>query len=192
MEPEAEQLIQRLRERDVQAFRTVVELHSRSLWRAAWRVLGDANLAEDVVQETFLHAWRAIDRYDDRAQLSTWLHKIAINSAIDHSRRRKRREAVPLGEDVPGGVEVASEEPDPHRRALSGELAARARATIEKLPAAERTAVLLRHFEGRSIAEIARALGRDENAAKQAVFRAVKKLRRALAPHLEVAHGEPA
>jgi RNA polymerase sigma-70 factor (ECF subfamily) len=85
-----------------------------------------------------------------------------------------------------------SAEPDPHRRAVSGEIARRTRAALERLPDAERTALLLRHFEGRSIAEIARALGRGENAAKQTVFRAVRKLRAALGPLTETSHVEPA
>jgi RNA polymerase sigma-70 factor (ECF subfamily) len=71
-------------------------------------------------------------------------------------------------------------------------MAGLAKNAICELPESERTAILLRHYEGCSIAEIARALGRDENAAKQAVFRAVRKLRAVLGPLMEISHGETA
>jgi RNA polymerase sigma-70 factor (ECF subfamily) len=187
-------LVRRARGGDAEAFRGIVETHSRPLWRAAWRILGDPEAAEDAVQEAFLRAWRALASFDEAAELSTWLYRIAVNAAIDQRRGRRRRQAIaaPLPTDLDGEVAVRTDEPDPHRRAVSGEVARRARAAIESLPDAERTALLLRHFEGRSIAEIALALGRGENAAKQTVFRAVRKLRSALGPLTEISHGEPA
>lgn len=192
MEPTDLQLVRRARDGDTEAFRGIVEAYSRLLWRAAWRVLGDGEAAEDAVQEAFLRAWRALDRFDESAELSTWLYRIVVNAAIDQRRSRRRRQPIsePLFEDFDGAPHVPSAEPDPHRRALSREIADRTRAELDRLPAAERTAFLLRHFEGRSIAEIAAALGRGENAAKQAVFRAVRKLRRALGPLTELSHGQ--
>ena len=63
------------------------------LWRAAFRVLDDPIAAEDAVQDGFLNAWRALDRFDEKAELSTWLYRIVINAAIDHRRERRRRES---------------------------------------------------------------------------------------------------
>lgn len=194
MEAEELELVRRVRSGDADAFRGIVERHSKTLWKAAWRVLGDAEAAEDAVQDAFLRAWRSFSSFDDRAELATWLYRIAVNAAIDLARKRRRTFGadVPLPEDLDGEVTTPSEEPAPDRRAISGEVARRARATLEGLSDAERTAFLLRHFEGRSIAEIARALGKNENATKQSVFRAASKLRTALAPFVEVSHGEPA
>lgn len=194
MEPSELELVRRARSGDAEAFRALVEMHSRPLWRAAWRVLGDAEGAEDAVQEAFLRAWRALSSFDERAELATWLYRIAVNAALDQRRSRWRRRPVdaPLPVDLDGEVASPSGEPDPHRRAVSAEIARSARAAIDRLPEAERTAFLLRHFEGRSIAEIARALGRGENAAKQTVFRAVRKMRAALAPLTEISHVESA
>ena len=187
-------LVRGARSGDAEAFRGIVERYSRPLWKAAWRVLGDAEAAEDAVQNAFLRAWGALDRFDERAELATWLYRIAVNAAIDL--RRARRRAAPFGASLPldldGEPAAASDDPGPHRRAVSSQVAQRTRAALEKLPDAERTAFLLRHFEGRSIAEIARALGKRENAAKQSVFRAVRKLRRVLGPLTELSHGEPA
>jgi RNA polymerase sigma-70 factor, ECF subfamily len=186
--------VRRARGGDTEAFRGIVETYSKPLWRAAIRVLGDSEAAEDAVQEAFLRAWRALDRFDERAELSTWLYRIATNAAIDLRRERRRREplSVTLPEDFDGQVTSRSSETDPHRQAFSRQMVARAQEAISDLPEAERTAILLRHFEGRSIAEIASVLGGGENAAKQAVFRAVHKLRGVLGPLMEVSRGETA
>src|SRR5580765_8173935 len=85
--------VRRARNGDAEAFRGIVEAYSRPLWRAAYRVLDDTAAAEDAVQEAFLRAWRALDRFDEKAELSTWLYRIAINAAIDLKRERRRREA---------------------------------------------------------------------------------------------------
>ena len=186
--------VRRARGGDAEAFRGIVEAHSRPLWRAAFRVLGDPAAAEDAVQDAFLRAWRALDRFDESAELSTWLYRIAINAAIDHRRERTRREPMSgtLREDFDGQVTATSTGADPHRQAYWREMVGHAQEAISGLPEAERTAILLRHFEGCSIAEIARVLGGGENAAKQAVFRAVHKLRAVLGPLMEVSRGETA
>ena len=186
--------LRRARGGDAEAFRGIVETYSRPLWRAAYRVLGDAAAAEDAVQDAFLRAWRALDRFDESAELSTWLYRIAINAAIDHRRDRVRREpmSATLREDFDGQVAARSTEADPHRQAFWREMVGHAQEVISGLPEAERTAIVLRHFEGRSIAEIASVLGGGENAAKQAVFRAVHKLRAVLGPLMEVSRGETA
>lgn len=184
-------LVRRARAGDADAFGGIVQLYSRTLWRAAWRVLGDGEAAEDAVQDAFLHAWRALDRFDDRSELSTWLYRIAVNAALDRWRQNRRRPApAPLPQAPDGELLSATTEPSPLRRAASAEVARRTRRALVGLPAAERTAFLLRHFEGRSIAEIAAALGTRESAAKQAVFRAVRKLRSILAPLMEASHVE--
>jgi RNA polymerase sigma-70 factor (ECF subfamily) len=184
--------VRRARNGDAEAFRGIVETYSRPLWRAAFRVLDDASAAEDAVQDAFLHAWRALDRFDEQAELSTWLYRITINAAIDLRRERRRREARsgPVPEDFDGQATMRSDSADPHRQAYWREMADRAQDVISNLPEAERTAILLRHFEGCSIAEIARVLGGGENSAKQAVFRAVRKLRAVLGPHMEISRGE--
>jgi RNA polymerase sigma-70 factor (ECF subfamily) len=184
--------VRRARNGDAEAFRGIVEAYSRPLWRAAFRVLGDGPAAEDAVQDAFLHAWRALDRFDEQAEFSTWLYRITINAAIDHRRERRRREARsgPLPEDFAGQPTVRSDAADPHRQAYWREMAGRAQDAISELPETERTAILLRHFEGCSIAEIARVLGSGENSAKQSVFRAVRKLRAVLGPLMEISRGE--
>lgn len=186
--------VRRARSGDAEAFRGIVETYSRPLWRAAFRILDDGSAAEDAVQEAFLHAWRALDRFDEQAELSTWLYRITTNAAIDLRRERKRREARsgPIPEDFDGQPTARSAAPDPHHSAFWREMAGHAQDAISELPEPERTAILLRHFEGCSTAEIARVLECGENAAKQTVFRAVRRVRALLGPLMEMSRGETA
>ncbi len=190
MEPIELAAIRRVREGDADAFEALVAAHSRSVYRICHRIVGDAAAAEDAVQETFLRAFRFLARFDDRAEFSTWLHRIAVNAAIDELRKRRRhRLEVPPAAEAPGLEEVlASAEPAPDRRALSSELGRATATALAGLTPVERAAFVLRHYEGRSIAEISAALGKRENATKQSIFRAVRKLRAALAPLLESPH----
>ncbi len=146
---------------------------------------GNETDAEDVVQETFLRAYRQLARFDERASFGTWLYRIAANYALDLVRARNRRnERAPAFEDFgEDAVELArSEAPTPDRLAQSGQMREHLAAAMEELSAAERTAFVLRHFEGMSIEDVSRALGCHPGAAKHSVFRAVQKLRRALEP----------
>ncbi len=185
MDPADLALVRRVLAGDIDAFEGLVAGHSRAVYRLALRVTGNAAAAEDAVQEAFLRAFRFLSRFDQRAEFSTWLHRIAVNAAIDQTRRtrRERRHRIDL---PPEGdlafVELATGEAGPERRALAAEIRRRTGAALAELSPAERTAFVLRHYEGRSIAEIASTLGKRENAIKQSVFRAVRKLRLALAP----------
>src|SRR4051812_23471737 len=174
------------RDGDSHAFRSLVERHSRAVYRLAHRMTGSPQDAEDVVQETFLKAYRQLGRFESRANFGTWLHRIAVNCSIDLIRSRPHREAghdaadlEQLGAD--GGADAASR-PSPERLMLSTEVQDRVHAAMSALSPMERAAFVLRHFEGRSIEEIGQALGLKSNAAKHSIFRAVKKMRVALEP----------
>jgi RNA polymerase sigma-70 factor, ECF subfamily len=183
------QAVARAREGDSEAFRGLVDRHSRALFHLAYRITGNEAEAEDVVQETFVRAWRALDRFEARAQVGSWLHRIAANAALDVVRARRRHGERAAGRPAGAGEEeqdplerIASDLPSPERLAAGSEVSRRLRAAMAQLTASERTAFVLRHFEDQPIEEIGRALGLQGNAAKQTVFRAVRKLRRALEP----------
>jgi len=176
-------------------FAVLVRLHSRTLYRLAVRIVGHPERAEDVVQEAFLRAFRALDRFDAESEILPWLRRIAANAAIDELRRARREEPLE-GEDHQEWGEwrpsrlPASTEPSPDRRTASAQMGRAARRALDGLSPDERTAFLMRHVEGCSIAEISRALGKRENATKQSIFRAVRKLRRSLAAWTEVRREE--
>ena len=176
---------------DPEAFRVLVDLHGRKLFRLAFRMTGREDLADDVVQEAFLKAYRSLHRFDGRSRFSTWLHRIGANCAVDLLRRQKGREISLSDSPVEGSGQVASsplaaeppsQAPGPERLALSGEIERRLGEALDSLTPVERAAFVLRHFENQSIAEIGRTLGSRTSATKQAVFRAVRKLRRQLEP----------
>jgi RNA polymerase sigma-70 factor (ECF subfamily) len=173
------------RDGDSEAFRALVERHSRAVYRLAHRMTGSAQDAEDVVQETFLKAYRQLSRFESRANFSTWLHRIAVNCSIDLIRSRPRREAGHDAADLDrlGGDErVQTTQASPERLMLSTEVQDRVMDAMSSLSVMERAAFALRHFEGQSIEEISQALGLKANATKHSIFRAVKKMRVALEP----------
>ena len=168
------------------AFRVLVERHSRHVFRLTFRMTGNEHDAEDMVQETFLRAYRQLHRFDGRASFGTWVYRIATNCSLDLIRARKRREVQQPQVADEEGKEMAAaavaNDPTPERLAYSGELQELLRAALEQLSPMERTAFVLRHYEGMCIEDISRALGVHAGAAKHSVFRAVQKLRRALEP----------
>ena len=172
-----------------QAFRVLVERHSRVVFRLAYRMTGNEQDAEDLVQETFLREYKQFKSFDERAAFGTWLHRICVNCSLDLIRARKTRREIQNkvdDEQRTGWLEqVAAPEPSPERLMQSSQMAQLLEPALEKLSETERAAFVLRHYEGSSIEDIAKALGVQTSAAKHSVFRAVQKLRRSLAPAWE-------
>jgi RNA polymerase sigma-70 factor, ECF subfamily len=174
---------------DSDGFRTLVERHSRGMFRLAYRMTSNEQDAEDVVQEAFLRAFRRLDQYDARARFSSWLFRITANCAYDTLRARKRRDEEPWPEMNDGSetpVDFPSADPAPDRLMLSVEIRRRVGLAMSRMSAQEKAAFVLRHFEGMSTAEIGAALELEASAAKQSVLRAVRKVRQVLAPALGV------
>lgn len=176
-------VVSRARTGDPDAFRLLVERHSQPIFRVAYRMTGNEHDADDVVQETFLRAYRQLDRFEERANFGTWLHRIAINCALDLLRARGRMDRYYGGdpEDAEMNGTIRSE-PEQDRLLISAELREQVAAAMERLSGNERTAFVLRHFEGMPVEEIGKTLGIQVNAAKHTIFRAVRKLRQALEP----------
>jgi RNA polymerase sigma-70 factor (ECF subfamily) len=174
----------RARAGDTDAFRVLVERHSRSLFRLAFRLTGSEADAEDVVQEAFLKAYRRLEQFEERAAVGSWLYRIAANVAYDLLRARRRAphtaDAAGAEEDEPPAL--PSEEPGPERLAISSDVRRQVGWAMKRMTLVERSAFVLRHFEGLSIQEIGSALELSTNATKQSLLRAVRKLRRALEP----------
>ena len=160
---------------DRNAFRGLVERYSRGVFRLGYRMTGNEQDAEDVVQEAFLRAFRQLNRYESRSSFSTWLYRIAANYSLDLIRARRATSAV---EDVM----LTETSAGPERLMESMQVRETLSVALESLTQQERTAFVLRHYEGLSIDEISGTLGINNNAAKHSVFRAVQKLRKALAP----------
>jgi len=169
---------------DREAFRPLVERYSHLIFGQAYRMTGNESDAEEIVQETFLRAYRGLASFEDRSNFGTWLFRIATNCSLDLLARRKSQPQPAITEDDedPPEDRLPSESPSPERLLYSRELQARIGEAMDGLTPVERAAFVLRHFEGQSIEEIAAALHVRAGAAKQSIFRAVQKMRQSLQP----------
>jgi len=169
---------------DKDAYQSLVLRHSRTLFRVAFRITGNEADADEVVQDAFLRGYRKLESFESRANFGTWIYRIAVRCALDKIHGRKTENDSRVAEESDpeeNQIQVADEAPGPERLLLSGEIAAIQRVAMRSLTPTERAAFVLRHMEDCSTEEIAASLGIRPNAAKQAVFRAVHKLRRRLA-----------
>ena len=170
---------------DEEAFRVLVERHSRSIYRLAYRMTGSAVDAEDVVQDTFVRAYRQLAKFEARSNFGTWLYRIGFNCAIDHLRSRPQRESAKTT-DVLDRIAPAATGPTTEDLVFAGQIGDRVQEALNELSEQERAAFLMRHYQGCSIEEICAALDLRTNAAKHSIFRAVKKMRVALGPFVKM------
>jgi RNA polymerase sigma-70 factor (ECF subfamily) len=177
-----------LRERDAAAFKQLVDRYSPRIYNLALKMLGNPDAAEDILQETFISAYRAIDRFEGRAHVSTWLYRIAHNAVLMRLRKEKRMPFLQSLEDdldldvlaAPGHREDA-----PERRLLESELRDKMDEALASLTEALREVFILRDIEGLSTAETAEILNLSETAVKSRLHRARLALREQLAPYLQ-------
>src|SRR6478735_4583089 len=135
-------LVAEARSGDAEAFRVLVDRHGRGLFRLAFRMTGNESDAEDVVQESFLRAYRQLGKFDERATFGTWLYRIATNCSLDLVRSRKRRSErmAPADAELDGAVHdpllnVPASGPTPERSALSTEVRERVAEAMNDLSA---------------------------------------------------------
>ena len=195
--PEEAELVARLRAGDDDAYATLVKQQAGRMLAVARRMLGSEEDAQDVVQEAFLSAFKAIDRFEGTSRLSTWLHRIVVNAALMKIRASKRRPETPIEELLPTFLE------DGHLAVMpagwkktaqdvleSKETRAMVRGFIDELPEPYRNVLLLRDIEGLDTKETADLLEVSPNAVKIRLHRARLALRTLLDPHMrEGAHG---
>lgn len=161
------------------AFRELVMDHSHAMFRLAWRLTSDESAAEDIVQEAFIKAWRKIGDFRMQSSFRSWLHRITVNTAMDHLRKQAKRKRFEIEEPEWEPAQNTADIPNP---SVQIDIRRQTEAAMMNLSETERSALLLRHFEGHSIKEIAHIMEMTNGACKQTVFRAVRKMRIALRP----------
>ena len=154
-----------------QAFERVVEDHAALLHAIARRLLSAADV-EDAVQDTFVKAWRGLDRFRDEANLRTWLVRILLNTCHDRQRRALRSDRVA----PPPARHSSGPSSDPALGAARNEFVARIWDAVETLPLRQREALLLRTKAGLAYQDIARLMGIAEGAVKSHLVQARRKL----------------
>ena len=177
-------LLQRIVGGDEASFEVLFYRHYDRVYGLLFRLLGNRVEAEDVTQELFLKLYRRPLSGKREHNLTSWLYRVATNSSLDVLRRRRRDRSHHTSlDDAPAGRrETVSEDPGQDRLLFSSQVNERLGAALFELSELERTAFTLRHFENFPLAEISLSLGISTNSTKQAVFRAVKKVRRTLEP----------
>ena len=173
---------------DRDAYRVLMDRHFCAVARVAFRITGNQDDAEEAAQEAFLRAYNKLPNFRQDSKFSTWIMRIVMNTAINLVERRNRDlsyHAPRVAEETSAAdhtVRVADRQAGPESILLNREASSMRRAAMAELTPMERTAFTLRHMEDVPMAEIAAALNVTSNSAKQAVFRAVSKLRRSLTP----------
>ena len=164
-----QQLMQAVAGGDLDAFNELVLRYQGLAWKTAYRFLGDAMEAEDIAQEAFLKLLAAAPRYRPQAAFRTYFYQILTHLCIDRTRKRH-----PVSMDqAPETVDLS---PGPAEKLIEKERSAQVRAALDTLPANQKAAMILRHYEGLSYAEIARILGLTSKAVERLISRAMTSL----------------
>jgi RNA polymerase sigma-70 factor (ECF subfamily) len=176
-----QELIDRARTGDARAIRALYDRHAPRVFAVVRRFAGDDALAEDWAQEAWIQAIRALPDFRGTAQFTTWLHRIAINAALQGRRWRERRvrHEDPLPPALP--------EPATGERTV---LRLRLERALQQLPAGMRQVLILHDVEGYTHEEIAEALGVTPGTSKSQLFKARAKMRELLAPAAQAVNGE--
>ena len=179
------QLVGLSRRGDERAARELVERFQRPVFSIIYRMVRDREKAEDLTQETFVRTFNNLDRYDHSYKFSSWLFKIAYNLTVDHLRRKELKtisihgapDAVTADQQEATSVTLESEGEAPDERIESLELAGQLAEATGRLRDEYRTAILLRHVEGRAYEEIAEIMDIPLGTVKTYIFRARRQLR---------------
>jgi RNA polymerase sigma-70 factor (ECF subfamily) len=152
-------------------FHRAITQRSDRWYSACLKITRNPDLAADAVQDALLNAWRKRDQFRSTSRLDTWIHRIAVNAALNLLRKSRPGVFEALDHDV------GDDTVDPERALLDHELESDLAASLARLTEVERVCFVLKHLEQWRVNEISEELGTNEGRVKQAVFRAVHKLR---------------
>lgn len=183
-------LVRRAANGDMAAFKTLVERYQRPMAALVSRMTDNTDDVDDVVQELFIRAWKGLPRFRGDAQFSTWLYRIAVNTAIKHRSRRKMDAQSVSADALAGGMEQIASAPDAHpdlggdpfHAAEKNERGARIRQAVAALPEKQRVVVVLHYFEGHSCEEISQIVGCSLGTVWSRLHYACKRLKGVLEP----------
>lgn len=170
------ELVDSVRRGDQAAFESLVERYTRMVGSIAYGITGDSGAAEDLVQEVFWKAYRAIRSLRDPGRFKAWVAGIAKSHSLDWVRRNRGR-LVHLGSQIPAAEHLSSGEPSLGEHVERGEEVERVRRHLEGLPREYREVLVYKYLEGLSYKEIAERLGASEAAVESRLFRARRLLR---------------
>ncbi len=179
-------LVERVQKGDSRAFDLLVRKYQHKIVGLISRYVADRSECQDVAQEAFVRAWRAIDSFRGDSAFYTWLYKIAVNTAKNHlvaMRRRPPNDDVAVDDAVYGpSAERLYENATPEREMMRREIEQTVVSTVQELPEELRTAITLREVEGLSYEEIARTMDCPIGTVRSRIFRAREAIDQQLRP----------
>lgn len=176
-------LMQEVADGNASASRIIADLYLNGSYRLAMRILGDNGLAEDMAQEAFIRLWKQAPKWQAKAQIKTWLHRVTHNLCVDYLRKQKRYsdDEIPDVEDPrPGVLEIKAQQ----------QLGDKVTEALQKLPARQRIAISLVHFEECGNIEAAAIMDISVDALESLLARGRRKLKELLLPARRLMDGE--
>ena len=168
-------LIESAKRGDQQAFRKLVELHQRFAYQVAYRMMGNSNDAEDVVQEAFVKLWKNLSKYRWEVKLTTWLYKIVTNQCLDHLKSAASKQKS-LNKDIEFSLHV-SDGSDPEKQFSDQELVEVITTLARRLTPKQQAVFVLRDLEGLSVEEVCEILDMPSGKLKSNLYYARMKIR---------------
>ena len=176
-DPKDSDLVQQAQDGQTEAFSVLVDRYRQKVFQTCMGFLHNTDDAEDLTQEIFVKAWNALKSFDGRAAFSTWLYRIAVNKAINQTRRNKLRSFVGINDELAdSGYSDDDAETNLERR----EQRARIKSSVNRLKSSQRKAFVLFYYQELSLIEVAEILEMSQKATESLIFRARKKLQELL------------
>lgn len=179
-------LMERLKRGDQEALGILVNRHRQSILNLSYRYVGNQDDAEEVAQDVFINLYRSAERYKPRGKLTTYLYRITVNLSLNKIRDRKVKRYLSLHQlmEKETALTHEDEESRPDRHLENKELAGEIRKALDSLPASQRTAVILKRFQGLSYGEIAEIMECSVSAVESRLHRAKLALQKKLQNYL--------
>jgi len=179
------EIVRRVQAGERGLFEVLMRRHNQRLYRAIRAVVKDEQEVEDVMQQAYINAFTHLHQFEERAQFSTWLIRIALNEAFGRRRKMRSESIVEMSADSDGDRgrlmdTITSPQPDPERQAYARELHRVLEEAVDALPETYRTVFMLRDVEGLSTRETGEGLDIGEEAVKTRLHRARAMIRRAV------------
>jgi RNA polymerase sigma-70 factor (ECF subfamily) len=174
-------LIDRAQKGDAEAFRQLVERSKITTYALAYDLTGNRHDAEDISQESYIRAFRGLAGFRGEAKWSTWMHRITVNTFLDHKRSR-RTETVEYNDEIDDTVNTRQHTPNPgpDRTAEARLIQGHIDRALDALSPQERSVFVLRHYQDMPIKQIAATMDLADGTVKVHLFRAIRKLQKAL------------
>lgn len=175
--PTDSNLVQQARDGQTEAFSVLVDRYRQKVFQTCMGFVHNADDAEDLTQEIFVKAWNALKSFDGRSSFSTWLYRIAVNKAINQTRKNKLRSFVGINDEV---TDSGYSDDDAETNLMRSEQGAQIKSAVNRLKSNQKKAFVLFYYQEMSLIEVAEILEMSTKATESLIFRARKKLQELL------------